>query len=141
MGSSNGNCYWCRKYQRAMHIPGCIGEPLCGGCIKWFCNRADNPERLPPQPDGRTITSDYLKRLFHQKPYSNAVDWRVVAECLRDRYEPGCRNPITGQGVDLLNPPVPEHQPVQARVVNPQHMPRRFCQPYGRKTVRLNPPP
>ena len=100
-------CYWCGKRQGRRYIPWChrVFEHLCDGCIDWACNRVDNPKRLPPQPDGRTVTHDFLKRLFHQKRYSYGVDWRVVAEFLRDWYEPGRINPRTGQGISIQHAP------------------------------------
>ena len=83
MGSCDAHCFWCGTWVVAAYVPDFIMEPLCGDCIAWACNSVDNPGALPPQPDRRTITCDYLKRLFQQKPYSNRADWRNVAECFR----------------------------------------------------------
>ena len=82
-------CIRDRKWAERIYIPDFIMEPLCDDCIRWACNSVDNPEGLPPQPDRRTITCDYLKRLFFQKRYSKDVIWRNVAECLRHWDEPG----------------------------------------------------
>jgi len=89
MGSMDDHCFWCGTWVEGIYIPDFIMEPLCGDCIRWACNRVDNPKCLPPQPDRRTITCDYLKRLFFQKRYSRHVIWRNVAECLCHWLEPG----------------------------------------------------
>ena len=87
----DAHCFYCGTWVKNIYVYECAGHPLCGGCIEWLCNDAKNPEGLPPQPDRRTIKCDYLKRLFRQKDYSKHVDWRNVAECLHDWWEPGRR--------------------------------------------------
>ena len=89
MGSLDTNCFWCGKYQISGYIPDSVEKPLCRGCINWLWNSVANPEELPPQPDRRTISRGYLKRLFRQKHYCKHVDWRNVAECLHSEWEPG----------------------------------------------------
>ena len=90
-------CYWCLRRSRCRLGVICTGirQPLCRTCLDWLANRVDNPEGLPPQPDGRTKTTQYLERLIGgQLP--NGIPWRSVADFLRYDIEPGNRGFITG---------------------------------------------
>ena len=95
MGSMDAHCYWCGTWVTNIYVPDGVDEPLCPGCIDWACDEDKNPEGHPPQPDRRTITRDYLKRLFLPKLHSKHVDWRNVAECLHNWKEPGRSGAIT----------------------------------------------
>ena len=96
MGSMRGECYWCFQ-ERSLYIPDHINEGLCGTCCDWLLNRVDNPAGLPPQPDGRTLTTAFLRRLFREHLIFTCVDWRSVASSLRGEYEPGGRGYVTGK--------------------------------------------
>ena len=94
MGSMDGNCYWCRRWE-GLYIPDWVGEGMCSDCLDWMINTADNPAGRPHRPDGIDITTDYIKKIFRTMPTVVFVSG-FIAEFLRHWHEPGWKGGGTG---------------------------------------------